>query len=236
MAGAWTVLVHQHERRKQRSSAQVARCGIRSDMSRPDLPCFLNFRVLANSGVSPLVNWLTGMPKLGGSGLPCHFARAGLGSNRSTGLGPPTMNMKMTDFARAAKCGFFATSGLTGSFSAARPSRARSQDSASAPQPPPAWRRKSRRPGTHPLQWVGLLQSGGFTSAKGSALCMVGVSRAHPYAMDGERRLRVGTISSISGKVGGCPSIANKLRSRAKYFFPALALTPGLQLATFKGK
>ena len=61
------------------SSTHVARCGIRSETSRPDLPCFLNVRVLASSGVSPLVNWLTGLPKLGGSGLPVMLGQLRLG-------------------------------------------------------------------------------------------------------------------------------------------------------------
>ena len=70
MAGAWTVLVHQQARKKAMSSTQPARFGVRSETSRPDWPCFLKVRVLASSGVSPLVNWLTGRPKLSGNGLP----------------------------------------------------------------------------------------------------------------------------------------------------------------------
>src|SRR6516162_5511813 len=128
------MLVHQHERRKQMSSALAARRGIRSDNSSPDLPCLANLRVLANSGVSPLVNWLTGLPKLSGSGLPCHFDNSGLGSNRSTWLGPPTMNMKMMDFALASWWGFFAASGLLlEDFSEPKPSRASNHESATAP-------------------------------------------------------------------------------------------------------
>ena len=114
IAGAWIVLVHQQERRKAMSSTQVARCGSRSDTSRPDWPWRANVRVLASSGVSPLVNWLTGRPKLSGNGWPCRRASSGLGSNRSTWLGPPTMNRKMTASARAGKCGGRAASGLVG--------------------------------------------------------------------------------------------------------------------------
>src|SRR5439155_17194354 len=105
------MLVHQQERRNAMSSTQVAKCGIKSEISRLDWPCFLNFRVLAKSGVSPLVNWLTGMPKLFGSGLPCHLLNSGFGSKRSPALGPPTMNMKTMDLALAGKCGCFAASG-----------------------------------------------------------------------------------------------------------------------------
>src|SRR5207253_2640075 len=106
------MLVHQQERRNAMSSTQLARCGIKSETWHPDSPCLLNFRVLAKSGVSPLVNWLIGMPKLLGSGLPCHLANSGFGSKRSTWLGPPTMNMKMIDLALASKCGLLAPSGL----------------------------------------------------------------------------------------------------------------------------
>src|SRR5262249_6671984 len=114
MAGAWIVLVHQQERRKQTSATHVARFGMRSETSKPHWPCFLNFRVLAISGVSPLVNWLTKVPSLLGSGLPCCLVTSGLGSKRSSGLGPPTMNMKMTRFALATKCGSLAAKGERG--------------------------------------------------------------------------------------------------------------------------
>src|SRR5438034_8001659 len=146
MAGAWTMLVHQQERRKAMSSTHVARCGIRSETSMPERPCFLNLRVLARSGVSPLVNWLTGLPKLSGSGWPWRFCNSGFGSNRSIGLGPPTINMKITALALAGKCAGLAARGLADVWLvAAWPSRASSHDNASAPKPPPAWKRKSRR-------------------------------------------------------------------------------------------
>src|SRR5207244_8787208 len=106
------MLVHQQERIKAISSTQVARCGIRSETSRPDWPCFLDLRVLAKSGVSPLVNWLTGRPKLLGKGWPWYFCKSGLGSNRSSGLGPPTMNMKMMDLALGSKWPLLAARGL----------------------------------------------------------------------------------------------------------------------------
>ena len=38
--------------------------------------------------MSPLVNWLTDLPRLSGSGLPCHFSSSGFGSNRSIWLRP----------------------------------------------------------------------------------------------------------------------------------------------------
>ena len=39
------------------------------------------------------------------------------------GLGPPTMNRKMTDLARGSKCGFFAASGLAVGLAALGPTR-----------------------------------------------------------------------------------------------------------------
>src|SRR5215210_5834645 len=110
----------------------------------PLLPCFLNLRVLGSRPESPLVNWLGNLPRLSGSGLPRHFSRSGFGSNRSSGDGPPTMNMKMTDLALASKCGFLGARGLV-DVGAAAASRRISHDRAMPPRPPPARYRKSRR-------------------------------------------------------------------------------------------
>src|SRR5262249_21215378 len=86
---------------------------------------------------------------LSGSGLPFHFSSAGFGSKRSICDGPPTMNMKMMDFARGSKCGFFAASGFVEppglSWWACAASRCSSHDSAMPPSPPPAWNRTARR-------------------------------------------------------------------------------------------
>src|SRR5438445_10512431 len=62
-------------------------------------------------------------------------------------LGPPSMNSHTTRLARGAKCGGRAASGLTGSSSGSLPFAARPiiAASASAPMPPPARARKSRR-------------------------------------------------------------------------------------------
>ena len=40
-----------------------------------------------------------GLPMESGIGLPASLVSSGLGSNRSTWLGPPSMNSKMTDLA-----------------------------------------------------------------------------------------------------------------------------------------
>ena len=71
-----------------------------------------------------------------GSGLPFHLCSAGLGSNRSIWLGPPSMNRKMTFFALAGKCGFLGASGLTSALGRARPSCSSSGASAIVPMPP----------------------------------------------------------------------------------------------------
>src|SRR5436309_1028976 len=67
IAGAWTVLVHQHDRKKQMSSARRARFGKRSEISMPLAPCFVHLRVLGRSVSEPLVNWLLGRPVDSGS-------------------------------------------------------------------------------------------------------------------------------------------------------------------------
>ena len=148
MAGAWIVLLHQHDLRKAMSSTQVLRWGIRSDTHWPLFPCRLNVRVLGRTVSVPWVNWLTGLSIESGRGLPAHLARSGLGSNRSTGLGPPTMNRKMTRLAVGAKSGSFGANGERGGsppwdVPCDFPSRARSPARAAAA-------RKSRR------WWVGV--------------------------------------------------------------------------------
>ena len=140
MAGAWMVLLLVHDFRKQMSSTHFARLGIRSETHCPLPPCRANLRVLARTVSRPLVNWLLSWPTDAGSGLPCHFANSGLGSNRSTWLGPPVMNRKMTRFAVGSWCGFLAASG-----SAARVDCAVSQASARPPRPPPAACSAARR-------------------------------------------------------------------------------------------
>ena len=116
------VEVHQHERRKQMSSTHVARFGRRSETSIPLRPCFFHVRVLGRMTSSPLVNWLFGRPLSSGRGLPAHFASAGLGSNRSIWLGPPTMNRKITRFAFASKWGGFTAKGFLAVFPSPRKS------------------------------------------------------------------------------------------------------------------
>src|SRR5712692_10709095 len=112
----------------------------------PHSPCRENFQGEASSGVSPAVNWLTTLPKLSGSFWPSYFFRAGLGSNVSMWLGPPTMNRKITDLALGAKFGGLAARGFTLALACAE---SRSRDPrAIAPKPCPARARMSRRVST----------------------------------------------------------------------------------------
>src|SRR5262249_55510187 len=68
--------------------------------------------------------------------LPCNLVSCGLGSNRSTWLGPPSMKTQMTLFAVACRPGGGALP---------RDSSSRRADRAKRPRPLPARARKSRR-------------------------------------------------------------------------------------------
>ncbi len=92
----WFRPLDQHERITARSSTQVAMWGSQSETQSPLWPCCFHFRFEASTGEwnSP-IGVITGL-KLGGSGLPASWLSAGLGSNRSMWLGPPSMNRKIT--------------------------------------------------------------------------------------------------------------------------------------------
>ena len=78
-------------------------CGMKSEYSMPHWPYGLNSRGLASTAAFGLMkaslSWL-------GHGrrqrLALHFFSSGLGSKRSTWLGAPSMNMKITFLALAA--------------------------------------------------------------------------------------------------------------------------------------
>src|SRR5688500_10037904 len=98
----WLMPSETHERMTAMSSAISAWCGIQSLIHRPLLPCCFQVRWSGNIGAlySPIAV-ITGL-KLSGSGFPAYLRMAGLGSNRSMWLGPPSMNRKMTLLARGA--------------------------------------------------------------------------------------------------------------------------------------
>src|SRR5688500_8597567 len=86
------------------SSTHVAISGYQSLTQPPDSPCCLNVRLHASKSVyavRPIA--VTGRTKLSGSGLPAILLSAGLGSNKSMWLGPPSRKHQMTDFAFGAK-------------------------------------------------------------------------------------------------------------------------------------
>src|SRR5438093_10509785 len=92
-----------------KSSARWARCGKSSLIGRPLSPYCRNL----HGDLSKLVvalNCTRGFAN--GNGLPSSRVNSGFGSNVSTCETPPTMKRKMIRFARAAKCGKLAASGL----------------------------------------------------------------------------------------------------------------------------
>src|SRR5713101_1359183 len=121
----------------------------------PHWPCRENVHGEESRGVSLAVNWLITLPKLSGSFWPSYFFRAGLGSNVSMWLGPPTMNRKITDLAFGAKFGGLAASGFTLIAALAgfpnSDGLLSSDPSAIAPKPCPARARMSRRVTARPI-------------------------------------------------------------------------------------
>src|SRR5215471_17033106 len=138
-AAECTTMSPWQERITARSSTQVAVWGKRSDTSMPACPYFLNVRLVPIRRASAVTNWYLASPNSVGRFWPSSLLRAGLGSNVSTWLGPPTMNRKITDFAFGAKCGVLAAKGLTRVFAES------SELSAIAPKPCAARERMSRR-------------------------------------------------------------------------------------------
>src|SRR6202030_971960 len=93
-------------------SAQEAVFGMKSEYSAPHWPYGLNSRGLASTAAVGLMNAsLSWLVIEGGSGWPCHFLSSGLGSKRSTWLGAPSMNMKITFWALGASGGALGASG-----------------------------------------------------------------------------------------------------------------------------
>jgi hypothetical protein len=80
------------ERTRQMSSAHLPRCGSRSDSSMPHAPCFVNFLGLPR--MRAVAFWRKAKRTFfvidSGIGLPCSALSFGLGSKRSSWLGPPS--------------------------------------------------------------------------------------------------------------------------------------------------
>src|SRR3982074_2834208 len=103
------------DRTRHKSSAQEATWGMKSENSVRHWPYEVNVRGLGKT-------WAVGLMKAScssfvtdaGNGMPAHFFRAGLGSKRSSWLGAPSMNRKITFFALAEKWGRLGSSGSGG--------------------------------------------------------------------------------------------------------------------------
>src|SRR5258708_3340919 len=77
--------------------------GYQSETQMPLCPCCLKVRSDGMMALLPVPIAVVTVPNDAGIGLPASDSRAGLGSNVSTWLGPPSMNSQMTDFAVGAK-------------------------------------------------------------------------------------------------------------------------------------
>src|SRR5882724_2531498 len=119
------------------SSTRMARFGSRLDIQRPDCPCCLNcqyggmtrFGADEKVAISPVVRSALGIC------LPAYFTNAGLYSNVSIWLTPPSMNRKMQLLALHAWCGGRGAIGFAGSFDAWADSAASMSTSANPPNP-----------------------------------------------------------------------------------------------------
>src|SRR4051812_22713202 len=128
------------------SSVNFAISGYQSETQIPLWPCCAHFRCDGIMELLLVPIAVITRPNDAGMGFPASFSSSGLGSNRSTWLGPPSMNSQITDFAVGLKCGGFGFSGSTEAGPAADAPLSASRDpSASAPRPDPALARKSRR-------------------------------------------------------------------------------------------
>src|SRR5437660_12626727 len=105
-------------RTRDKSVAQAATLESKSETSVPHWPYAVNVRGLGKT-------WAVGLMKAScssfvtdaGNGMPAHFFSAGLGSNRSSWLGAPSMNRKITLFALAEKWGRLGASESAGAWS-----------------------------------------------------------------------------------------------------------------------
>src|SRR5205085_8133238 len=104
-----------------RSSACSATFAYQSETHIPLCPyCFHLRRDAINVLCAVPRDVCEGLPIESGMGLPSSLVSSGFGSNRSTWLGPPSMNRKMTDFAVGVWWGFFGASGSCATRGAAR--------------------------------------------------------------------------------------------------------------------
>src|SRR5215470_19460829 len=97
------------------SSTQVAVWGKRLETSRPHCPYFWKVKALRrmSRGLAKRFAWSVFFSLLQSITVLSNFSSAGLGSNESIWLTPPSMVRKMHDFALGLWSGVFGASGLT---------------------------------------------------------------------------------------------------------------------------
>src|SRR5437667_9002126 len=93
------------------SSTCCAMSGYQSETHMPLWPYCLNVRLEPSSVLLDVPMAVIGFPNDAGIGCPLISVSLGLGSNRSTWLGPPSMNSQITDLALGSWCGFLGASG-----------------------------------------------------------------------------------------------------------------------------
>src|SRR5262249_44555553 len=96
------------------SSTCCAIFGYQSETHMSLWPYCLNVRLEASSVLLAVPIAVIGLPNDAGMGWPFSSSSFGLGSKRSTWLGPPSMNNQMIDLAFGSWCGFFGASGSGG--------------------------------------------------------------------------------------------------------------------------
>src|SRR5260370_32909507 len=112
----------QQERMMDISSTCSAMLGYQSETQAPLWPYCLKVRFEPRSVLLPVPMAVMGLPKEAGMGWPLSSVSLGLGSKRSTWLGPPSMNNQITDLALGSWWGFLGASGSTMVEEARRPS------------------------------------------------------------------------------------------------------------------
>src|SRR6266853_255480 len=103
----------QQERMMDISSTCSATFGYQSDTHAPLWPYCLKVRLEPSSVLLLVPMAVMGFPKEAGMGWPESSVSFGLGSKRSTWLGPPSMNSQITDFAFGSWWGFLGARGST---------------------------------------------------------------------------------------------------------------------------
>src|SRR5450631_2300484 len=117
-----------------------------SEAHMPLSPYCFQVRLEAIKALSPVPREVClGLPIESGTGWPLSLVNSGLGSNRSTWLGPPSMNSQITDFAVGGWCGFLSARGSGAEPVLAKPSSAIRFASAMPARPLPARVKNSRR-------------------------------------------------------------------------------------------